>query len=449
MKIRNRLTTWFSLAVFGIFLVFSCTVYFFSASYRTSEFNNRLKTRVEITEKIVLESDNSQEFRAAQEQFLNKLPMETEEVVELSPSFRNELKEVYPEDFIQELVDNKEAYFVNGQRQGAGKIFHVNGRDYLVLLTAIDQVGIRMMEHLVTVIVGVMTLCLVAMIFLSHFVSGFIINPISAKIRTANSIRINNLHERLAVINPDDELGQLAMAFNSLLDRVQQAIHTQKLFIDNASHEIRNPLTAIIGETGYILEKPRSPDEYVGSLMAVNKEADRLNAIVNDLIQLAGISQKDIAYGSEVILVSELLMGAKHKLDVKYPDRKIEVEVCSDDSLLALQVDGNRHLLITALYNLLDNACKFSSFQPITVSVVQSRRDSVEITIQDRGIGIPANDLKKITEPFHRAHNARQLEGTGLGIPLTAKIIDLHGGSLKVESTLNAGTIARVILPVL
>jgi signal transduction histidine kinase len=347
------------------------------------------------------------------------------------------------------VLANKEAFFEFDQRQGSGRIFHVNGRDYLVLLTAVDQVGIRMMEHLVTVIVVVMTVCVLAMIALSHFVSGSIINPISSKIRKANSIRASNLHERLAVLNPKDELGELTLAFNNLLDRVEQAFHTQKLFIDNASHEIRNPLTAIIGETGYILEKPRTPEQYVESLASVSKEADRLNNIVNDLLQLAGISHKDITYGSEVALVNELLIGAKHKLDVKYPERQIDVEFPGPGPFGSLGVEGNRHLLITALFNLLDNACKFSSFRPVSVSVSHPQFDTVEITIQDRGIGIPETDLKRIREPFHRAANARQVKGTGLGIPLTAKIIDLHGGTLLVESSLNACTLARVTLPVL
>ena len=449
MTIRNRLTAWFSLAMVAIFLVFSCTVYFFSSQYRKSEFNNRLKNRVELTEKIVLESESSPGFREAQQQFLNKLPLETEEVVELTPSFRNELKVAYPSGFIDDVLANREAFFEFEERQGSGRVFHVNGRDYLVLLTAVDQLGIRMMEHLVTVIVVVMTICVVVMVALSHFVSGSIINPISAKIRKANSIRASNLHERLAVQNPQDELGELTLAFNNLLDRVEQAFHTQKLFIDNASHEIRNPLTAIIGETGYILEKPRSSEQYVESLTSVSKEAERLNNIVNDLLQLAGISQKDIAYGSEVALVNELLMGAKHKLDSKYPEREIELDFLGPGPFGSLGVEGNRHLLITAIFNLLDNACKFSSFRPISVSVTHPQTDKVEITIQDRGIGIPAPDLKRIREPFHRASNARQVKGTGLGIPLTAKIIDLHGGTLLVESTLNKGTVARVTLPVL
>jgi len=449
MTIRNRLTTWISLAVLTIFLFFSCAVYFFSAAYRTNEFNNRLMKRVEIAEKIFLETENSPEFRAIQEQFLNKLPDETEEVVELTPSFTKQLKVAYPPEFIDDLLANKEAFFENDQRQGSGRIFHVNGKDYLVLLTAVDQVGIRMMEHLVTAIVVAMTTCVLAMIAVSHFVSGLIINPISSKIRKANSIRASNLHERLAVLNPKDELGELTLAFNNLLDRVEQAFHTQKLFIDNASHEIRNPLTAIIGETGYILEKPRSNEQYVESLTSVAHEADRLNDIVKDLIQLAGISQKDITYGSEVALVNELLIGAKHKLDVKYPEKQIEVKFEGPGPFGTLGVEGNRHLLITAIFNLLDNACKFSSFRPVSVSVTQPRTNQVEITIQDDGIGIPARDLKRIREPFHRGSNARQVIGTGLGIPLTSKIIDLHGGSLTVESTLNAGTLARVTLPVL
>jgi hypothetical protein len=129
MKIRNRLTASISVAVFVVFLAFSCTVYFFSAEYRTSEFYNRLNTRVEITEKIFLESENSPEFRAIQAEFLNKLPMETEEVVELVPSFMNNLSLSYPEEFIKELLINKEASFEHKQRQGVGRVFHVNGRD--------------------------------------------------------------------------------------------------------------------------------------------------------------------------------------------------------------------------------------------------------------------------------------------------------------------------------
>jgi len=449
MKIRNRLTLSFSLLVIGIFLVFSCTVYFFTSKYRRSEFNNRLKQRIEITEKIFLEKANSpDDFIKIREQFLNKLPEETEEVVRLLPDFRDSLKLQYPEEFITDLLATREAFFEDGEKQGGGKIFHVNGHDFLVLLTAVDNVGIRMIDHLITVIVIVMATCIIAIILLGHYISGTLINPILSKIRQANAISANNLHERLDVVNPTDEMGELAIAFNSLLDRVEHAFYTQKLFIDNASHEIRNPLTAIMGQAEFALERVRSTDEYIDSLKSVSHEAERLNALVNDLLQLAGITHKDVTFHKELISVYGLLSGAKDKLDAQYPDNKVGFESLEKELASELYIEGNRHLLTTAFFNLMDNATKYSSFKPVKVLLEVKPEGYIEISIHDDGIGIPENDLKNITQPFHRASNARQIMGTGIGIPLTLKIIELHGGKLQVTSKLRTGTVARVNLPI-
>lgn len=448
MTIRNRLTVFFSLAVTAIFLAFSSTIYFFSANYRKSEFNNRLKQRIEITEKLFLEKSNlGDEFVKIQEQFLNKLPEETEEVVELVPGFDANLKIKYPDNFLSEVLTNKEAFFQEGNKQGGGKIFHINDRDYLVLLTAVDYVGNRMMDHLITVIVIVMIICIVSSIILGHYISGIALNPISTKIRRANAISASNLHERLPVINPDDEMGQLAIAFNSLLERVEHAFNTQKLFIDNASHEIRNPLTAIIGETEIALAKQRSTDEYIESLKSVSHEAERLNALVNDLLQLAGISKKDLTFSKEMMSLRDLLKAAKDKLDAHYPNNQVHLESIDDDLAGVMHIEGNRHLLATAIFNLMDNASKFSSFKPVHVMLAAEGTEQISIIIRDEGIGIPANELKNITQPFHRASNVRQIHGTGIGIPLTLKIIELHGGTLKVDSVLSEGTVAKVLLP--
>jgi signal transduction histidine kinase len=305
-----------------------------------------------------------------------------------------------------------------------------------------------MMDHLITVIVIVTAICVVGTIILGHFISGILLNPISSKIQQANAISANNLYERLAVIDPTDEMGELAIAFNSLLDRVEQAFYTQKLFIDNASHEIRNPLTAIIGETDFVLERPREPEVYVNSLKAVAIEADRLNVLVNDLLQLAGINRRDVTFSREIISVYDLLSIAKEKLDALYPNNQVQLDEVDNDQIRTTLIEGNRHLLTTALFNLMDNASKYSFFKPVIVMASVYAEGNVEITIQDMGIGIPGEDLKNITQPFHRASNVRQIVGTGIGIPLTLKIIELHNGKLEVKSILKSGTIAKVILPV-
>lgn len=396
---------------------------------------------------MFLEGEYSPDFKSVQAQFLNKLPKETEEVVPLDAKVGNDFKNYYPPEFISELMLKREAFFQDGERQGAGKIFHIRNKDYLVLLTAVDQVGIRMMEHLITVIVVVMTICVLATVSISYAVSAWLLNPISSKIRKANSISANNLHERLDVIDPQDEMGQLAMAFNGLLDRVEHAFHTQKLFIDNASHEIRNPLTAIMGESEVALERPRETKEYVQSLKSISMEADRLNVLVNDLLQLAGINQKEVSFSREAMPVRELLVLAMEKLTNLHARENPRINLPQEDNLICeTVVEGNRQLLVTAFFNLLDNASKFSGFKPVDVSARLVHSGHVEVSIADHGIGIPARDIKNITQPFHRASNVRTIRGTGIGIPLTLRIIELHGGTFKIDST-KKGTTARVTLP--
>ncbi len=180
----------------------------------------------------------------------------------------------------------------------------------------------------------------------------------------------------------------------------------------------------------------------------MSHEADRLNALVNDLLQLAGITHKDVTFHKELISVYSLLSGAKDKLDAQYPNNKVGFESLEKELASELYIEGNRHLLTTAFYNLMDNATKYSSFKPVKVLLEVKSEGYIEISIHDDGIGIPENDLKNITQPFHRASNARQIMGTGIGIPLTLKIIELHGGRLQVTSRLRAGTVARVSLPI-
>lgn len=449
MRIRNKLTLSFGLVAIGILLMFAITVYYFSSYYRKSEFNGRLKERVEITEKVFLEKENfsAADYTVIEEQFLNKLPEEKQEVIPVTEDFQNSLKNTYPDEFLHKVLSEGEAFFESGVMQGAGRIFHIENTDYLVLITAVDTFGIRMMEHLIAVIVVVLAVCVLAMTLIGYFISGSLINPITMKIRSANSISASNLKGRLAVIDPENEMGELAIAFNKMLDRMEYAFDTQRLFIDNASHEIRNPLTAIMGETEYALEKVRSPDEYIASLKSIDHEAGRLNRLVNDLLQLAGISHKEISFTREVTSLNDILKGAKKKLDIQSPENKVTLNF--DGNLTEhIFIEGNRHLLITAFFNLIDNASKFSSFNDVTVTVSLPNEKFSQVHIVDHGIGISAYDLKRITVPFHRAANVRQIKGTGIGFPLTQKIIELHDGTLQIESELNVGTKVRATLPV-
>ena len=433
-----------------IVLAFGVSVYYFSAQYRKTEFFQRLKTRVEISEKFFLEraTFSDEDYQKIRDQFLNTLPNETEEVASLSSGWRSSLTHDYPPDFLTSLVNDETAYFYNDTIQGAGRVFHLKDGNYAVIITAVDKVGMRVLTNLRTIIVLGILGCIVVISILSYYISKRLIWPISKKIHKANSITGTNLHERLTVYNPDDELGEMAIAFNKLLDRLEGAFQMQKLFVANASHEIRNPLTAILGETEIALTKDRSIEDYKESLKNISLEADRLNLLINNLFQLSSINYDVINIKQEAIWADELINEARKKFDLLNPNNQLRIHLTNEFKHWQGSIYGNKNLLETALINIFDNASKFSSDDVVEVDVNISD-EKLGIIVKDYGVGIPANDIPKITQPFFRADNVRQIRGTGIGIPLTLRIIEIHNGKLQVESELNKGTIVTIILPLI
>lgn len=444
MKIRHKLTLYFSLASALIILIFGIAVYFFSAQYRKNEFFLRLKTRLDITERLFVQQP--MQSAGDGDELISRLPEETEEIIPLNNNWEERTSGTYPSDFLKLLDERREAYFYNDSVQGAGRVILNNDDTVAIVLTAVDKVGNRVLGNLRTMITLAILISVTVISILSYYISKTLIWPISRKIQKANTIGGTNLHERLIVYNPDDELGEMAIAFNKLLDRLEGAFRMQKLFIANASHEIKNPLTAILGEAEVTLDKERTSEEYRESLKNISLEADRLSHLINNLFQLSSVSDSTADIKRMPIMVFDLISESRKKHDLLNPGNQLQVYFDPSSKKNEPVVYGNRVLLETALINIMDNASKFSSHDKVDVFVTIVR-ETLIITIEDRGVGIPENDLSKINQPFFRAENVRQIRGTGIGIPLTLRIVELHRGKLEVKSQLNKGTTVKITLP--
>jgi signal transduction histidine kinase len=446
MKIRNRIPLIFTISAGLVVLATSLLVYFYSASFRNKEFIIHLQERVEITEQLFLEAqkmspETAQEIR---EKFMRFLPEEKEEVGRVNQEDIEKLHANYPDKFVDRLLAENYAEFEQGDRQGVGKMYKSEGEDYWVIVTAIDQDGIRKMVNLrnILLIAGIIGVGLIFLI--SWLEARQFIKPISDKIEKAKSISASNLHLRLNVYNENDEIGEMTTTFNHMLDRLQNAFDTQRNFISNASHEIKNPLTAIIGEVDVALEKRRSGEEYETSLRTVMEEADRLNMLVTNLLSLAKTGWEDSQIIRSEFRLDELLMETIPELKIRQPASKIKIdfsEIPEDPDLL--QIYGNANLLRVALVNLLENACKFSDFEEVKVKLYMEG-EKICLTVSDQGVGIPSSELRNIKEPFYRAQNARSFKGVGIGVSLTDKIIRMHQGSLELASIEGEGTTASV-----
>jgi len=449
MKIRTRLSVSFSLIASAIFIAFAFTVYLFSANYRQHDFQERLKERVVITEKIFLEKESFSQVELAKinNEFLHTLPQETEEVLLLQPDNVPTFKHNYPQEVRSKLIAQNDYDFYDSDLQGTSRIFQVGGKDYLIIVTAIDEVGLQNLSFLKNVIL-LLVIIGIPLIFVGSFmITKRALLPISKKIDKANTISISNMHQRLNVYNPNDELGKMAIAFNKLLDRLEASFEAQKSFIRNASHEIRNPLTTIIGEAEVAISKSRTQEEYVDSLQVILVEAETLNSTVNNLLNLSKVSANEENIQFEPIQFDSFLFDIKETFNFLIPENQVTLNLSSETKSELYTISGNKNLLVSAIVNLFDNACKFSSNRLVVVSLTADH-SQLTLSIKDQGIGIIPQDIEMIMTPFYRGNNAIKIKGSGIGLSLSSKIIDLHRGKLEIQSQIDVGTEVHVKLPV-
>lgn len=198
----------------------------------------------------------------------------------------------------------------------------------------------------------------------------------------------------------------------------------------------------MISESDYILSRKREEDEYIQHISGLVTELKALNALINSLLELAQINRNNNIQLSDV-RIDEIIYNAIRHAKVKYQGRKIIPRILYPENENDLLVIGNPGLLEIAFKNLLDNACKFSN-EDVDVEF-QMTEKHIKITISDKGVGIPPEEITSIYHPFKRASNVKFIAGFGIGLSLVNNIIELHNAELNVYSSENEGTRFEVV----
>ena len=279
--------------------------------------------------------------------------------------------------------------------------------------------------------------------------AGRALRPLRRMVREVDGITATDLSQRLSrgggatdEKGAVDEIGLLAQRFNRLLDRLEAAFAGQRTFVRDASHELRTPLTALIGELEVsLLQAERPPAEYRRVLQSTLDSARQLNELTNGLLQIARASDDPSQVPMTTVRLDELLLLAYEQVLRRYPTCRVDLELAEADDPGALSVRGNEALLLSAMLNILDNACKFSASTSGTVTATLAQRgQQLSLLVADEGPGLSADDLQQVFVPFFRTTAARAVPGHGIGLPLAARIMALHGGTVRVASELGKGT---------
>ena len=270
--------------------------------------------------------------------------------------------------------------------------------------------------------------------------------PVSRMAKAARSITATNLDQRLPTTQTKDELGELGIAFNGLLDRLQDSFERQRRFTGDASHQLRTPLTAMLGQAEVALRHDRTTSEYRAVLERVQDQALELRQIVEMLLFLARADAEACPPPCEPVTLRAWVGDYLARWSAHPRAADLRLDLPADDEL---GVEANQPLLSQLLDNLLENAWKYSNRgSPVTLRL---RREGgiVTLSVEDAGSGIPAEDLPHIFEPFHRSAASRRqgVAGVGLGLAIARRIAVALGGSLNAESVLGQGSRFTLRLP--
>lgn len=263
---------------------------------------------------------------------------------------------------------------------------------------------------------------------------------------TAERISVERLGQRLEILNPNDELGRLAVTLNGLFDRIQASYDQMRQFTSDAAHELRSPIAALRTQSEVALRSTRSVDEYQRVVRETLEEVGYMGDLVDQLLLL---SRHDAGYQSsyfEYLPVDKLLLDV---IDRARPIIEERGQTLVISKFPLWSVMGDDIWLSQLFWNLLDNASKYTLPGGEIHITAGLEDDEWWCSIRDTGLGIAAAHLPRIFDRFYRVDSSRTRNtgGTGLGLAICKSIVEAHRGRIGVESVINEGTVFKVHLP--
>jgi two-component system OmpR family sensor kinase len=327
--------------------------------------------------------------------------------------------------------------------------FRANGQTYLLIVLHSLHAQNEMLETIRLTFTWMILVGLLLAGTGGYLLARKSLAPMVAMGAHARRIGATNLHERLPVLNANDELGQLATIFNDLLDRLDQSFERQRRFIADASHELRTPLAILRGEAEVAMsQQGRKAEDYLESLGILHEETSRLIKIVEDLFTLTRADSGQYSLSPENVYLEEVVAECAHS--ARTLARKKNIELSLDASSECL-VRGDKALLRRMILNLLDNAIKYTPEGGRVDIACRATIAGCEIHVTDAGPGIPAELHSRIFERFFRADPARSRSGreggAGLGLSIALWIAEAHHGRLELVRSDPAGSHFAVHLP--
>lgn len=445
MKLRSRLSFQFTILFAVLLLAVLTGVYLFARRNRIETFFEKLDDRATTIGQFYLAQDNLS--HESFQQVLKKYPLSlnNESVsiynAHLKSQFVPEGNRHWSQSLLKSVISRQKLHFLYGENQVTALYYRDNSGNFIIVVSAMDDSGYHYLHNLGLIMVFFFLASLLISFLIGNVFSRIALQPITRISNNLKYIRSSSLDQRLPLnAVHHEEIDILSLSINQLLEHLEQSFENQRSFIASASHELRTPITTILGEAEITLLSERSKEEYQATLGNIIKETDRLMLIINSLMELVHTDTDNFEF--QPVLLNELLWEINDELGSEHFD--IDYDLPQNPARYTIQ--GNRGLLMMGIKNILKNAVKFSAPQKVHCRIF-CNDEGVNIIVRDNGIGIADKDMPRIFQPFFRASNALSYTGHGIGLSLTHNVVKLHNGRISVQSKMNKGTTFHLVFP--
>jgi heavy metal sensor kinase len=320
------------------------------------------------------------------------------------------------------------------------------GRHYFLAIGRTMGDGIGTVNQFTLRYSGIAPLLLTVAGVLGWLLAGRALSPVNSVASTAHEITGSNLNVQIPLRGAGDELDDLIEAFNRMIGRLNQSFEQMRRFSTDVSHELRTPLTAIRGQLEVALFTAKTPEQYQEAMVNALQDVEQLSNIVRALLLLSQAESGQLALHMSSVNLSAVAHDVVEQFQIPAEASAVELEADLEPACI---VHADRTQLERLLSNLLSNAVKYTpEGGRVRVSVLSAAGEA-RISVEDTGIGIPAEQLPHIFDRFYRVRpaTAKPVQGLGLGLSFVSWIVEAHGGRVEVESAEGKGSRFTVWLP--
>lgn len=446
MKIKDRIALQFTLLVAALLFTFSVVVYTISSTFRQEEFFDRLRSKARTTCRLLVKVNGIDKnlLKVIDENTLTEMLDEKVLIFnsknDLIYSSVDDKLLTYHANLLEEVRLKKSIEFVQDDSEVIGLLYTEGAEPLVVLASAYDKFGRSKQNNLIQTLTWGLLVGIGVTVVLGIYFAGNSLKPISSINDQVSLITAQNLSQKLDEGNRKDEIAQLAINFNTVLYRLNQAFEQQKSFVSHASHELRTPLAALKSEIQlgqrFVKDDP-DLEEVFANLFS---DTERLISITNNLLFLARSLENIDRMKTSAVRIEDLVFLAKEELLTSRPDYSVSIDYVSiPENERETVIEGNEELLKRVFLNLIDNACKYSEAHEARI-LISTDEKYCFVAVKDDGVGISEDEILHIFNPFFRSSKTSELPGFGIGLSICQRIVDLHHGSLSVKSELGKGS---------